>query len=766
MTSLDDWHGARGLGWSRAVFDAVPDQLAVLDGEGAIVEVNSAWRTFAAQSGASPGLTGVGVNYLAVCDAAALGAVEGAARAADGIRAVLEGRHKRFVLEYPCPAPARPRWFVMTVVPLAIPGGGAVVSHADITERRFAEMARCNSELRLQLALEATGDGLWDWDLRTGRAYLSPGYYALIGYRPEEITPGFEFFRQSVHPEDWPAVLATLEAHLRGETPVSDIEYRMVTASGALRWIRGRGKVVERGTGGEPLRMVGHITDVTERKRIEQALQEREAQYRAVVEDQTEVIARFLADGTMVFVNEVYCRVFGKTPAELIGSKWQPVVHPDDLAMIEAGLAELSPSNPVVVIENRVRVATGELRWMQFVNRAFFDADGSLREMQAVGRDITDRKRVELALQESEARYRAVVEDQTELISRLSHDGTFVFANAAYCRFFGTTLERVIGTRWQPIAYPDDLAMAEAQLAEMSPARPVITLESRVFAGDGSVHWMQFVNRGFFGADGRMVEFQSVGRDITDRKEAEARQLALLEENTRLGRELIRLQEKERADLAKDLHDELSQHLTAIRAYAGAIERRARGAAGRNLEDALAIEASASQIYAASHRLMEGLHPQILDSAGLDDILRGLVSEWSSRHAGTRVRLRLAGHFGALDTGVRIHLFRIAQESLSNVLRHARAARVRIFLGEILCGGQRWLRLVIRDDGVGMDTALRRTGHGLIVMRERARNLGGTFDLSSRPGRGVRVAVEVPIPAGEEGALPRVPPGPPGSPHG
>jgi PAS domain S-box-containing protein len=764
MASVEDWHGASGLDWYHAVFDAVPDQLAVLDGEGAIVEVNAAWRTFAAQSGASSALTDVGVNYLAICDAAALGAVEGAARAADGIRAVLEGRHKRFVLEYPCPAPDRPRWFLMTVVPLAVPGGGAVVSHADVTERRFAEMARRNSELRLQLALEATGDGLWDWDLRTGGAYLSPGYYALTGFGPEEITPGFEFFRKSVHPDDWPAVQATLEAHLRGETSLSEVEYRMVTASGDLRWIRGRGKVVERGSGGEPLRMVGHVTDITDRKSIEQALQEREAQYRAVIEDQTEVIGRFLADGTMVFVNKVYCRIFGKTPAELIGRKWQPIVHSDDLGMIEARLAELAPHNPVVVIENRVHLATGEIRWMQFVNRAFFDADGALREMQAVGRDITDRKRVELALQESEARYRAVVEDQTELISRLSHDGTFVFANAAYCRFFGTTLERVVGSRWQPVTHPDDLSMAEARLAEMSPAQPVIVLESRVFAGDGSVHWMQFVNRGFFGADGRMVEFQSVGRDITDRKEAEARQLALLEENTRLGRELMRLQEKERADLAKELHDELSQHLTAIRAYAGAIERRARGAGGRNVEDALAIEASASQIYAASHRLMEGLHPQILDSAGLDDILRGLVSEWSSKHATTRVSLRLTGNFGALDTGLRIHLFRIAQESLSNVLRHARAARVRIFLGESRCGGQRWLRLVVRDDGLGMDTGLRRTGHGLIVMRERARNLGGTFDLSSRPGRGVRVAVDVPIPAGEAGAPPTVLQGPPGSP--
>ncbi|MGB0129036.1 MAG: PAS domain-containing protein, partial [Rhodocyclaceae bacterium] len=210
MASLEHWFGARDLDWYRAVFDAVPDQLAVLDAEGAIVDVNAAWRAFAAQSGAAPGLTGIGANYLAVCDAAALGPADGAARVGEGIRAVLAGRQPRFVLDYPCPAPDRPRWFVMTVVPLAARGGGALVSHADITERRLVEIARRNSELRLQLALEGTGDGLWDWDLKTGVAYLSAGYYALTGYRPEEVAPGFAFFRKSVFPEDWPGVLSTL----------------------------------------------------------------------------------------------------------------------------------------------------------------------------------------------------------------------------------------------------------------------------------------------------------------------------------------------------------------------------------------------------------------------------------------------------------------------------------------------------------------------------------------------------------------------------
>jgi PAS domain S-box-containing protein len=609
----------------RAALDAVSVHIALLDHQGAIVMVNEAWRRFALDNGPEPGLPaprcGSGVNYLAVCQEAEGPSSEGAGEAADGIRAVLEGRQARFELEYPCHSPEQRRWFLMTVSPLAMPGDGMVVTHADITRRKLAEITQHDNELRMQLALEATGDGLWDWNVCTGQAYLSPGYYALTGYRPEDVTPDFAFFQRLVHPDDLPGVLAIMEPYLRGETPVSEIEYRMVTASGAIRWIRGRGRVVERDAEGAPLRMVGHISDISEYKRIEQALKESEARYRAVVEGQTEVIGRFRADGTILFVNEVYCRLFGKTAEELTGRKWQPVVHPGDLSMIEARLAELTPEHPVAVIENRIFDGHGEMRWMQFINHAFFDAAGCITEIQAVGRDISERKQIE------------------------------------------------------------------------------------------------------------------------------SRQAALLEENTLLGRELIQLQEKERTNLARELHDELSQQLVAIRAHAGAIRRRATGADERHRADAIAIEASVSQIYNVSHQLMEGLHPQVLDSAGLAEAVRALLSNWSQLHPAIRVTLRLAGPLDDIGEEARIHLFRIAQEGLANLARHARAGRARLFLGETSRRGRRAVCLVLRDNGVGMDIAAPRVGFGLIVMRERAHNLGGSFELWSRPGGGTRIAVALPLPA-------------------
>ena len=120
----------------------------------------------------------------------------------------------------------------------------------------------------------------------------------------------------------------------------------------------------------QPDLRVAVIVDRSENHDLVSRLQANEERYRSVLEDQTEVISRFLPDGTLVFVNEVYCRLFGRSYDELMGRRWHPVAHPDDVPMILAKLGEMTPDHPVVTIENRVQVAGGEARWMQFVQRA------------------------------------------------------------------------------------------------------------------------------------------------------------------------------------------------------------------------------------------------------------------------------------------------------------------------------------------------------------------------------------------------------------
>jgi PAS domain S-box-containing protein len=140
--------------------------------------------------------------------------------------------------------------------------------------------------------------------------------------------------------------------------------------------------------------------EIEDHKQTEKALRESEARYRAVVQDQTELICRFMPDGTLSFVNEAYCRYFGKAASELSGHKFMPMIPEEDRKKVETNIASIDSDSPVVTHEHRVISPDGETRWQRWTNRAIFDKNGHIAEFQAVGRDITERKRNEDELQQ------------------------------------------------------------------------------------------------------------------------------------------------------------------------------------------------------------------------------------------------------------------------------------------------------------------------------------------------------------------------------
>ena len=248
-----------------------------------------------------------------------------------------------------------------------------------------------------------------------------------------------------------------------------------------------------------------------------------------VVEDLTETICRFLPDGTFTYVNEVYCRFFGKTREELIGHSWRPFAVAEDLSLIEAGLRALTPKNPVVVIENRVHDRKGQVRWMQFVNRGFFDAHGELLEMQAVGRDITDRVLAEQRLLEGEQRWKFALESSGFGVWDWDLTRNTIFRSSQFKMMLGYGAgEPIDGAAlgWQAMVHPEDLPGTELAVNEHGVQHDDgFAREFRMRCRDGSWKWVM--------ARGKVIRWDDQRRalrmtgtleDISRRKTAEERE--------------------------------------------------------------------------------------------------------------------------------------------------------------------------------------------------------------------------------------------------
>lgn len=262
--------------------------------------------------------------------------------------------------------------------------------------------------------------------------------------------------------------------------------------------------------------------ELEERVRVEAALRASEERYRALIETQTELVGRCLPDMTLTFVNNAYCRFFNLSADELVGQSFEWLVADEDRSQVHAQFAALTRTQPAQTILLRFRRPDGSLHWLECANRAIFGLDEQVVEYQTVARDVTEKRQAEEALRLSEARFRAVVESQTELICRFSWDNKLTFVNEAYCRYFDQTPEEILG-RQIPLRIPEDewAVMEPLIQAQLRGEVEVQHYEHRVFAPNGELRWQQWTDRVIRDEDGKVIELQAVGRDITEQKQAQ-----------------------------------------------------------------------------------------------------------------------------------------------------------------------------------------------------------------------------------------------------
>jgi diguanylate cyclase (GGDEF)-like protein/PAS domain S-box-containing protein len=363
--------------------------------------------------------------------------------------------------------------------------------------------------------VEATPEAVYVADGQGRVLYINPAHARLLGRAPAGGQSCLNYYAAASA-----KIMAgeVLPALARGETWAGELSARNA---------QGRRVPVHQSSWGFPdargdLAYALHLmADLSGPRRAEKALRASQARYTAILEDQAELICRSGADGVLTFVNQAYCRFFGKTREELQGHRFLPPLPGEDGRALARHLDSLNRDHPVGNLEHRVIAPGGDIRWLRWTTRAVFDEAGNFCEYQSVGVEVTEQKRVERDLRASQARYLAILEDQTELICRSGSDGVLTFINEAYCRFFGKTRDELLGRSFLPPLPGDDGRVLAEHLSSLTRDNPVGALEHRVIAPGGDIRWLRWTTRAIFDEMGNFSEYQSVGRDVTERRQAQ-----------------------------------------------------------------------------------------------------------------------------------------------------------------------------------------------------------------------------------------------------
>ncbi|TAE69124.1 MAG: PAS domain S-box protein [Oscillatoriales cyanobacterium] len=288
--------------------------------------------------------------------------------------------------------------FLSTKSPLRDRSGnitGVVGVARDISDRKQVEAALRRSEERLQLALWGSDSGMWDWNIVTDEMYCNHEYSALLGYEPDELQANAIGLSQLVYPDDLLVLNQKLNAYLENPENGYAVEHRMLAKSGEFKWILARGKVVERDENNAPVRMIGTISDIGDRKQAEKALQESEQKYRCLTEATSQIIWDTTAAGEVVAEQTGWSAFTGATYDEIKGWGWLNNIHPDDREYTARMWSEALADRTLFAIEHRLLRHDGEYRYMTVRGIPVLNADGSVREWVGIHSDITPARRAE-----------------------------------------------------------------------------------------------------------------------------------------------------------------------------------------------------------------------------------------------------------------------------------------------------------------------------------------------------------------------------------
>jgi two-component system, sensor histidine kinase and response regulator len=659
-----------------------------------------------------------------------------------------------------------------------LPHGELVAVYDDVTERRTLELALEESRERLELALEGSELGMWDWRVQTGETQFNERWAAMLGYRLADLAPtSIRTWQDFCHPEDLALANLRLESHFRGETPYYECETRLRHQDGHWVWILDRGKVFEWGPDRHPVRMAGTHLDITERKLTEERLRQLSL---AVEQSPTSIVITDLA-ARIEYANPAFTRISGYTLDEVIGQNPR---------LLQSGQTPREVYADLWATLQRGEVWRGELNNRRKSGAPYVELatispvrqpDGRVTHYLAVKEDITDLKRAQEELDryrqhleelvETRTRELQLAEEHSRLLLESSADGLYgvdvegrtTFVNPAACAMLGYSAEQMLGRSSHDLIHYRHADGRPYPMADC-PLNGTL-LHGEVRRGDDEIFWH---------ADGTPLpvsysshpirrEGEIVGAvvsfiDISTQKQAEAAREAALAEAERLARV--------KSEFLANMSHEIRTPLNAVLGFAQI---------GARESDPDKIRAFFRRIL-DSGQLLLGIINDILDFSkieagklGLNEAevdLRALIersvdlSNTRARDKGLRFHIEEAPNLPASFMGDDLRLSQVLANLLSNAVKFTEQ-------GEVIFDIRReegWIVFSVADTGIGMreehlanlfrafeqaDGSITRryggSGLGLAISKRLVEMMSGEIRAWSRFGEGSRFEVRLPL---------------------
>jgi PAS domain S-box-containing protein len=660
---------------------------------------------------------------------------------------------------------------------------GIVGVSIDISERKRTEAALYDARERLLQAMDAAKMFSWEMNPETQEFSFSSNI---------ELTMGFTFPREIInnplgshlHPEDVErAVKKTLHAIKTGE-PYEDTMRMINPHTGEIVWMHSQGILATNAEGEQ--RFVGIAQNITERKQQEDSLVELTRQlerqsnvFNTTLSSITDFAYIFDRDGRFLYANQPLLDLWGLKLDEAVGKNFFDLQYPTDLASrLQQQIQQVFDTGQALRDETPYTSPTGATGFYEYIFTPVKASDGTVEVVAGSTRDYTERKRVETALRESRERLQMAM----NAAKMFSWEMTLATQQVEW----SNNVERVIGFHLpsdfaavNSLVHPEDREETEKLISQAISGGEDYKSEFRlVNPRSGEIVWVR--GQGVLVGNDQSFPQRFVGitQNITERRRAEESLMKLNEQleqrvaertaelmamNTSLQEEIVErqraererasilrrlvlAQEEERRRIASDMHDQFGQQLTVLLLKLGMLKEDC-GEQERLREQVETLEEVANQLDADVDFLVWKLRPTVLDDLGLQDALTNFAQNWSKHF---RIPVEVLTHGVGKESStseIDTVLYRIAQEALNNVAKHARATNVTVLLEGR--GGDA-VSLIIEDDGVGFDgenaSGAGGKGLGLVGMRERAALVGGTAEVESHPEEGTRVIVRVPTP--------------------